>query len=272
MKANVYLSVGIRGNVATFAIPHNPGWIMVLASSCATSVERNTACQQLSISANTGEDAVVILKQRKDKEKIGLDFFTYIISVTWSGSKMCVDLDSAYVPHTGRLLAVDDNDMISVVTDGQRFVFKDKTTVDDDTAWDKKKFRVVSDPNILCRFALEQASFDDLVASATLDMRGQVERDLQQLREQHAALLKKSSNEEQAHRRFVEATSSDLDVKTRLLNEEKTKSSQLESKIRILETFIFRVQRVLSKKYFWNRRTVAEITERYCELDGMNIL
>jgi hypothetical protein len=272
MKASAYLSVSVSGNAATLAIPFHPGHLMVLAASCATSIERNIPCQQLSISVNTGEDAVVIIKQRRGKEKMGFDLFTYIISVTWSGSKMCVELDSPYVPHPDRLLAVDDNDMISVVTDGQRFVFKDRKTVDDDTEWQKKKFRVVNNPEILCRFALQQASLEDLIASATLDMRGQVERDLQQLREQHAALLKKFDDAEQAHRRFVQATNNDLEVKTRLLNEELAKSSQLESTIKILKTFISRVRSVLLEKYFWNRQTVTEIEEKYRELDGMNIL
>ncbi len=189
MKANTYLGVRVQGQTAVIAITV-PGWMTFIGASCTASVDPfNKHIQSVSISAEPGENALIAIKSvhKCSSKGGGIDDNLCLIPLKWENGKMVVDLDQHFVPHAQRLVQLTSSSDVLVTTNGQRF-----TTCTDEWSgvgnYLKEKrgkliesgCRIVEDPNLLLRFAIDRATFEDLEAAATLDKRSQTERQLAQ--------------------------------------------------------------------------------------------
>ncbi|MBI1999554.1 MAG: hypothetical protein HYS74_02835 [Parcubacteria group bacterium] len=195
MEASRCLSVAVEEGVAVFSTGKMPDSEMTfIGASCQASAPPFTReLQSLQIKVPPGEKALVALAVRflsssGWKGKGTYQTKLYLIPTTWRekpGSEkevLVVEMDKVFIPPSDRLIQLMSTYELVVTTEGQRFVVSRQWYAADakerGEALREQGFRVVEDPNILLRFALGMASFEDLEAAASLDKRSQLERSL----------------------------------------------------------------------------------------------
>ena len=193
MKASQFLTVAVEKNSAVISanMPHVNASMTFAGASCPASVSPVTyGIQSLQVSVPTGENALVALRVihlTRTGKGVGTihDNYQFLIPIKWENGKLIVGLEEVLVPPADRLLQLASNLDVSITTSGQLFTTCHNEWTPGYPAFEEKKAkclgdgkRIVEDPGLLLRFALGQATLEDLEAAATLDKRSQTEREL----------------------------------------------------------------------------------------------
>lgn len=180
-----------QDGVAVIEVLNGSTTLAFLGASCpASAIPGNDGLSSITLSPNKGEEAVVALTtytryggKNPDISAGGL------IRLRWEGDKLFVDTDKLFISLADRLGQVVPNGRILLVrTQGQMFglsiaepQYRDKyervllMTGDD--------LRIVHDANLLCRYLVGRATFEELEAVAVEDYRTADEKRIAELEE-----------------------------------------------------------------------------------------
>ena len=186
MKANTLLSCRTENGSAVIDLKYS-GWLMLIGASCKVSITPMTKyLNSISFAVPEGQKAVIaitavhVLQGKHSQEEHG----RFLIPVFWKEKTLMVDLEQPFVPHPDRLGQITCDEDLLVWVGEQKFIACPPHVLGKADLKKKREkliaegYRVVDDPNLLCRYMVGQATVEDLKAAATLDRRSQVEREL----------------------------------------------------------------------------------------------
>jgi hypothetical protein len=236
------ISVSFRdGVVAINAIAGRT--LAFLGASCpASAIPGNDGLSSVTLSPNKGEDAVVALAtffdpggKNKEIREGGL------VRLYWEGDKLIVDTDKLFISPADRLgQVVPSGRILQVTTRGQTFAM---STADDkyrnmyEEPLTVRGARIVNDANLLCRYLVGQATFEELEAVASGDLRT-AERI--QFESQYQALLDRSLADLESAKEEVKR------LEARSVRDEetlKTKNGQIMGLLEGIDTFRAEISR-----------------------------
>ncbi|OHA18530.1 MAG: hypothetical protein A2664_02740 [Candidatus Taylorbacteria bacterium RIFCSPHIGHO2_01_FULL_46_22b] len=183
MSAYGQFSIRIEGGSAVITKDNDEHFSFIGASCPVSTTPFNHYALSVSVAPQKGTRAVVVIGSSNQPGKKATN--TFLINLSWEGDKLIADMKNHFVPLPDRLVETGGKQFGFVVTyKDQRFTTFDSSEFNDADVPQKrcqledKGLRIVDDPNLLCRFLVNQATFEDLEAAATLDKRSQTERDL----------------------------------------------------------------------------------------------
>lgn len=183
MSIGTNLRVSVSDGIAVISGLNSTTKITLIGASCTASVKPGAYnLDSVTLVPKKGESAVVAVITDYNSMTKGMSLITVggLILLDWKNGKLFVNKDDDFVSPVDRLgqVHVYEKDL-SVTTHGQEF-----NTARD--SWDgihpdylaqkrdrllKKGVRIVDDPTLLCRYLVGQASFEELEAVASGDLR-----------------------------------------------------------------------------------------------------
>ena len=148
-----------------------------LGASCpASAIPGNDGLCSVTLSPNKGQDAVVALATYYNHNKKSQEIREGgLICLRWEGDKLFVDVDKPFISPADRLgQVVPFGRILQVTTRGQTFAM---STIEDqyrkmyEDPLKLRGARIVNDANLLCRYLVGQATFEELEAVASGDQR-----------------------------------------------------------------------------------------------------
>ncbi|MDO8497146.1 MAG: hypothetical protein Q7S61_01240 [bacterium] len=181
MRPNDQLFAIVKGEVVTLSM-FNHGSLYFLGSSAKCALKPGEVSSNISIALDQGKCAIVMVRAMEGAGSRNYKDSTYTIHIKWLQDKeVYADLGNHFVPPADRIFKLDSDGSICVYTDDQAFTFLSSSYDEQHRkvmSSGEKPHRLVDNPNLLCRYLVHQATLADLEAAATLDKRGQLERDL----------------------------------------------------------------------------------------------
>lgn len=162
-----------KNGVAVVEVLNGNTTMTFMGASCVSSATPGTSgLSSVTLSLNQGEEAVVALivitkyAKHLDIVRAGL------VGLSWVGDELIFDADKAFVSSTDHLgQVVPGQEVIQVKTRGQTFGTSCSSLYAD--TYNKQlvdqRVRLVKDANLLCRYLVGQAAFDELEAVASGD-------------------------------------------------------------------------------------------------------
>lgn len=198
---NAQIKVSVKNGVASIMALNGNTQILFLGASCSCSAQPDQGgIDVLTVAPNKGEQAVVALiticRYSKQEPLIAGG----LVYLYWEGDRLIVDYDVGFVSPADRLGQVIATYMgggrLQVIVNGQ--VFFCTAGYDSHAKMEQGKkegHRFVSDCNLLCRYLVGQATFGELEAAASEDVRtakqiqlGQAQGQIRKLIEENGKL------------------------------------------------------------------------------------
>lgn len=180
-----FLKVKVEGlNVLLMPVTSNVT-IRLVGSSCRASCPvPSSSLNSVVFVLQKGQDAVVAITVIHDPgAKSQNTYVRQIVGLKWINEKVVIDLDTPFLSPEGRLGNIDSQDDLMVQVGEQWFVavfdnwhgrYSENYKEKKDKAL-KAGYRLVDDPNLLCRYLIGEATVEELEVAATADRRTQLE-------------------------------------------------------------------------------------------------
>jgi hypothetical protein len=236
--------------------------VNLIGSSCVTgAIPGNKRLSTVSFAPNKGEEAVVALCVNYGTYRKG-DTLTYLRSflrLYWDGNKLIADL-SQYICPSDRMGQITAEDDLIVATKGQRFSSLPNGLYESHRQERKQELlkqgvRIVDDANLLCRYLVGQATFEELEAVASGDMRTAEQIQLANKQAEMVGLQGKYSELQEKYRHLLGRDSTQAeenDLFRMQLEEAKQEQDKLQNDIKGLKS---RLDRTLGARVrsFWKK-------------------
>ena len=187
MKPSARMSVAVSAGSAVLSNDHY-NLLTFIGASCNAGLSPMTMhVSMIPFTPEKGKDAVVaVTSYYNPPGKTPTQNDQFFIGVTWEGEKLIVNLDQNFVSPLGRLGSINDHGNIETLANGQRFISinlgyysvegpglqkeKDRLIA--------KGYRLIDDPNLICKYLVGDVIAEDLELAATEDKRTETERKL----------------------------------------------------------------------------------------------
>jgi hypothetical protein len=175
---SISLKANAIGGVAVISVLNGNTTMRVIGASCACSVVKgcHDEVSSVTLSPGKGEKAVVAIIEEICYSKEKPIIKGHLIGLSWKDHKLFVDTDDQFVPPTDKLGQVLPDQRgcgsLLVTTIGQTFCYSFGPAAEvHEKELLKQGGRMVKDPGLLCRYFVEQATFEELEAASTGDLR-----------------------------------------------------------------------------------------------------
>ncbi len=254
------MNAAVNGNSASLS---NGSHVQMtfIGASCNAGLSPMTNSSIIPFGPEKGRNAVVAVTTYYNppgKDPIEKDQF--FIGSTWEGDKLIVNLNQNFISPLGRLGSINDNGDIETLANGQRFISINPAyhSLGENLRKEKdrlieKGYRIIDDPNLICKYLIGDANEADLEFAATEDNRSQTERELgkaqQQLAEQAGVL--------ERNRQTVKAAIADVEEARatiqRLTEEKKALEKKNDEDKADFVSFVVKISRIIQASRFGNR-------------------
>lgn len=254
MKPSSRMSATASGGAAVISNDPNVTFLFV-GASCQASLQPMTPnVDSLSLSVEKGKNAVVSIRARYSYATRGtahLEFNQFLVGLSWKDDKLVVDLEKNFISPLGRLANMDESGNLQTLANGQRFVALHPESKKED--WTIKGYRIIDDPNLICKYLIGDANEADLEFAATEDNRSQTERELGKARQQ----LAEQADVLERNRQTVKAAIADVEEARatiqRLTEEKKALEKKNDEDKADFVSFVVKISRIIQASRFGNR-------------------
>jgi hypothetical protein len=187
---NTQIKVSAKNGVASIMALNENTQILFLGASCSCSAQPDQGgIDVLTVAPNKGEQAVVALITICKYHKAETLIVGGLVYLYWKDDRLMVDYDVGFVSPADRLGQVIatyiGGGRLQVIVNGQVFFCTGGYDSHAKMEQGKKEgHRFVSDCNLLCRYLVGQATFEELEAAASGDLRSAEQIQLDQAQEQ----------------------------------------------------------------------------------------
>lgn len=181
--SGLYVKASVKDGVAVVSCINGNTEMQFIGASCEASARPgHDHLTSITLAPKKGEKAVVALITTCNYSKQPTIIVSSLIGLRWDGDKLFVDKDEDFVSPSGRLGQVHSSGTSLVVTTrGQRFhcsISCRWTQAERDELSSVVGVRIVDDANLLCRYLVDQASFEQLEVAASGDLRTAEQKEL----------------------------------------------------------------------------------------------
>ena len=200
--SGLYIRSLVKDGVAVISVINGSTTMTFLGASCISSVRPGTdRLNSITLSPSKGEKAVVALITYCMYSKQPNIIIGGLVDLRWDGDKLIVE-EREFISPPDRLGQVMPGiRTLQVTTKGQTFAACWKSYAEE---LEKQGVRIVEDANMLCRYLVNLASFEELEAVASGDLRTRYEiettnlkLELRQRREEIARLVARCKSDEE---------------------------------------------------------------------------
>jgi len=183
MNAGNCLNVKSLNGVAVVSVPNELFRLHFVGATCTASARPGTGGHNSISLAKASEDEAIValvITHRSPQKFVNDIRDGVILRLSWKNGLVTVHKDEDFVSPADRLAQVDGETYeLQVTTHGQMFSLCrnvwgndiDRSFLNKRQAYRNKGLRIVDDANLLCRYVINQASFEELEAAASDDLR-----------------------------------------------------------------------------------------------------
>ncbi len=254
------MSVAVNGNSAMLSNDSHVS-LTFIGASCNAGLLPMTKANIITFSPEKGRNAVIAVTTYYNppgKDPIQKDQF--FIGATWEEGVLVVNLNKNFISPLGRLGSINDDGDIETLANGQRFISINTKQHPLDEHLQKEKdrliakgYRLIDDPNLICKYLIGDANEADLEFAATEDNRSQTERELGKARQQ----LAEQTDVLERNRQTVKAAIADVEEARatiqRLTEEKKALEKKNDEDKADFVSFVVKISRIIQASRFGNR-------------------